>query len=282
MLAMPASAPAKPLEYDNCQELKTEQRTLRNAGVERNMRRGPDWAKANLTDEDLGQVRRYLTVEELIRFRCGIKRKPKTQQAKSVARPPQPMPVPDRYRFRQPPEASADLIDAPPMTALPRAEPAKQVISVDEPAEEPRQAAAGAAQPAKLLAPSGKTPPSSSQGAALAGTRPVEPVKQPTPAAKPAPKPDQSAALAGTAPEVVPPTPTRKSDMLPPSAKQPPTAPPKPPVTVSIREIDTKEIANGMGVEMKAEKKSVEPRRRTIRRRKPAPAKEEKGWLSFD
>ncbi len=84
MLAMPASAPAKPLEYDNCQELKTEQRTLRNAGVERNMRRGPDWAKANLTDEDLGQVRRYLTVEELIRFRCGIKRKPKTQQAKSV------------------------------------------------------------------------------------------------------------------------------------------------------------------------------------------------------
>ena len=281
-LAMPVSAPAKPLEYDYCQELKTEQRTLRNAGIERDMRRGPDWAKANLTDEDLGRIRRYLTVEEQIRFRCGIKRRPKKAQTRTAAKPPQPMPLPDRYRFRQPSEAEADFINAPPMTALPRAEPAKQVISVDEPPAKPQPAAVGAAEPARLMAPSAKSSPPPAQGAVLAGTPPAEPVKQPAPSAKPAPKPDRSAALAAPGPEVAPPTPARKSDMLPSPAKQPVMAPPKPPVTVSIREIDTKEIANGMGVEMKTEKKSVKPRRRTIRRRQPRPVNEEKDWLSFD
>jgi len=282
MLAIPASAPAKPLEYDYCQELKTEQRTLRNAGVERDMRRGPNWAKANLTDADLGRIRRYLTVEEQIHFRCGIKRKPKKARPKTAAKPPQAIPVPDRYRFRQPSEAEADLINAPAMTALPRAEPAKQVMPVDKPTEKPQPAAAVAAEPARLLTPSAKTPPPPAQGAALAGTPAAEPVKQPAPSAKPAPKPDQSAALAATAPKVAPPPPTRKSDMLPSPPTQPAAAPQKPPVTVSIREIDTKEIANGMGVEMKAEKKSKKPRRRTIRRRQPRRANEDKDWLSFD
>jgi len=280
MLAISVNAHAKPLEYDYCQELKSEKRTLRNEGVEVNMRRGPDWAKANLTDKDLGRIRRYLTVEEQIQFRCGIKRKPKKRKTQTVAKPPKAVPVPDRYRFRQPPGVEdAELINAPPMTALPRAEPAKQVMPIIKPEEKPRQAAAAPAEPARLLGPSEKAPPPAPQGAALAATQSTEPVKQAAPAAQPAPKAGQNAALAVKPPEPAMPTPARKSDMLP----QPVQPQPEPPVSVSIREIDTKEIANGMGVEMRAEKqKTVTPRRRTIRRRKPQPKNEDKGWLSFD
>jgi len=290
MLAMPVSAFAKPLEYDYCQELKTEQRTLRNKGVEVNMRRGTDWAKANLTDEDLSRIRRYLTVEEQIQFRCGIKRKPKKQKTQTVAKPSQAVPVPDRYRFRQPPGVEdAELIDAPPMTALPRVEPTKQVTSDTKPEGKPRQAATTPGEPARLLAPSEKSPKPNPQGAALAATQPTEPAKQATPTAEPAkeaapasqpvPNADQKAALAVEQPEPAMPTPARKSDMLPPA----PEPQPEPPVSVSIRDIDTKELANGMGVEMRAEKpKTVTPRRRTIRRRKPKPTNADKGWLSFD
>ena len=290
MLAMMSSASAKPLEYDYCQELKAEQRTLRNEGVEVNMRRGPNWAKANLTDKDLSQIRRYLTVEEQIKFRCGIKRKPKKPKTQTVTKPPKAMPMPDRYRFRQPPGVEdAELINAPPMTALPRAEPAKQVAPTTNLEEKPRQTATAPAEPAQLLAPGEQGPQPGPQSAALAAPQPTKPAKQVTPtadpakpaapAAQPAPKVGQKAALAVEPPEPAVPAPARKSDMLPPA----PEPQPEPPVSVSIREIDTKEIAKGMGVEMRAEKpKTVTPRRRTIRRRKPQPTNEDKGWLSFD
>jgi hypothetical protein len=65
-----SQARAAPLDADTCNKLKIEQDELENAGVERNMAKGPEWAKVNLTPEKIEQVRRFIELEELILFRC--------------------------------------------------------------------------------------------------------------------------------------------------------------------------------------------------------------------
>lgn len=54
-----------------CYELRVELGFLRAAGAEEDMKRGPDWAKVNLTSKELENVRRLVEVEEQLRFRCG-------------------------------------------------------------------------------------------------------------------------------------------------------------------------------------------------------------------
>jgi hypothetical protein len=66
-------ARATPLDKDTCLKLKTEQEQLENAGVERDMEKGPAWAKANLAPEKLTQVKRFIELEEQILFRCRAK-----------------------------------------------------------------------------------------------------------------------------------------------------------------------------------------------------------------
>ena len=325
-LSLAPGASAKPLDYELCQELKAEQRTLRNTGIERKMQRGPEWAKANLPGEEMGQIRRYLTVEELIRFRCGIKRRPKAAKTRTAAKPPAPMPLPDRYRFAPHPGAEPEptpilgITGAPELQPLPtkqvipafkpteqakrsvteqvlvvpktpifRAPPPKQIIPAAQPDEQPKNAAMRPAEPAALMspapAPQKASPPA--QGAASATTQPSSQPKPPADPAEQAPAaekeaaPGRGAALSVTKPEPPAPVPVRKTNMLP-QLKQPPVEK-VPPVSVSIRDIDTKEIADGMGVEVKAKKKKpVTQRRRTIRRRKAPPTTKEQDWLSFD
>lgn len=66
------SAPlmAAPLEKEACDQLQTEKQSLTQQGVEKDMEKGPEWAKANLQPTRLELVKRYISVNEQIKFRC--------------------------------------------------------------------------------------------------------------------------------------------------------------------------------------------------------------------
>lgn len=80
-----------------CYELRVELGFLRAAGAEEDMKRGPDWAKVNLTREELENIRRLVEVEEQLRFRCGSLR------GKLIAKKPR---IPDLPK-RKPASAKA-------------------------------------------------------------------------------------------------------------------------------------------------------------------------------
>lgn len=63
-------ARAAPLDAETCAKLQTEHTDLERAGVEKDMEKGPDWAKANLGLEKLQRVQRFIELEELLMFRC--------------------------------------------------------------------------------------------------------------------------------------------------------------------------------------------------------------------
>ncbi len=63
-------ARAAPLDAEACTKLQTEHGELERAGVEKDMEKGPDWAKANLGLEKLQRVQRFIELEELLLFRC--------------------------------------------------------------------------------------------------------------------------------------------------------------------------------------------------------------------
>jgi hypothetical protein len=61
---------AAPLDKEGCAKLKVEEGELEQAGVRRDMSKGPHWAKVNLAPDKLEQIRRLLEVEEQLLFRC--------------------------------------------------------------------------------------------------------------------------------------------------------------------------------------------------------------------
>ncbi len=63
-------ARAAPLDAETCAKLQTEHTDLERAGVEKDMVKGPDWAKGNLGLEKLQRVQRFIELEELLMFRC--------------------------------------------------------------------------------------------------------------------------------------------------------------------------------------------------------------------
>ena len=63
-------AAADVLDKATCDGLKDEQTKLSAAGVTDAMHRGPEWAKANLPEEKLKMVARWIDIEEQINFRC--------------------------------------------------------------------------------------------------------------------------------------------------------------------------------------------------------------------
>ncbi|MDX2264914.1 MAG: hypothetical protein NW215_08075 [Hyphomicrobiales bacterium] len=68
-VAQPARA--EPLDALTCAQLGSEQEALRRAGVEQDMAKGHEWARANLTQNDLNVIRRFIEVSERLRFRCA-------------------------------------------------------------------------------------------------------------------------------------------------------------------------------------------------------------------
>ncbi len=73
-LALAAMAPAAavPLESAVCEQLQLQQDALRTDGAAADMARGPEWARANLTEERLRRIGLLLEIEEKLNFRCGL------------------------------------------------------------------------------------------------------------------------------------------------------------------------------------------------------------------
>jgi hypothetical protein len=69
---LPGAALAVPLDKETCTKLKAEHLTLTQAGIKETMAKGPEWAASNLSAEQIGQIKRFLSLEEDIRFRCDV------------------------------------------------------------------------------------------------------------------------------------------------------------------------------------------------------------------
>jgi hypothetical protein len=73
-------------DAETCRRFKAEQDGFNASGLREIMAKGPEWAKTNLTKERLEQVRRFLKVEEDLRFRCPLgKARPELEAAESEA-----------------------------------------------------------------------------------------------------------------------------------------------------------------------------------------------------
>jgi hypothetical protein len=64
------AAIAEPLDKESCAGLQNQRKQLFNADMQAALEQGPDWVKKHLTDEAIERVRRFLSVEEQIQFRC--------------------------------------------------------------------------------------------------------------------------------------------------------------------------------------------------------------------
>jgi hypothetical protein len=63
---------ADPLDKPACDRLQSEKQTLAVLGVDKEFAKGPDWAKANLAQSELNLLKRYIDVDEQLKFRCGL------------------------------------------------------------------------------------------------------------------------------------------------------------------------------------------------------------------
>lgn len=67
-----APAAAVPLDAPACEQLQVQLDALRAEGAAADMERGPEWARANLSEDRLRRVGMLLEVEEKLNFRCGL------------------------------------------------------------------------------------------------------------------------------------------------------------------------------------------------------------------
>ncbi len=71
LVLAPAGARAERLDPVACDGLRGEQARLVAAGTRRDMERGPEWARANLSRDRLEQIAKLMSVEEQLIFRCA-------------------------------------------------------------------------------------------------------------------------------------------------------------------------------------------------------------------
>ena len=65
------TARAEPLSAQACLALELEREALNELGAQKLMARGPDWAKRNLIPPERELVKRYLSLQGELKFRCG-------------------------------------------------------------------------------------------------------------------------------------------------------------------------------------------------------------------
>jgi hypothetical protein len=70
VFAVPFQLAASPLDKKACEKLVAEKKSLVEQGAEKNKGKGPEWAKAHLKPTQLEQVKRYIAVDEQLKFRC--------------------------------------------------------------------------------------------------------------------------------------------------------------------------------------------------------------------
>ncbi len=111
-----AVAVAEPLDKESCANLQVERSKLLSRDMQAALDQGPDWVKNHLTEEAIDRVRRFLSVEEQLQFRCrggGVAKVP----AKSTDPTPQDaatVPLPDR----KPISPAAEAGDGKPSQAV--------------------------------------------------------------------------------------------------------------------------------------------------------------------
>ena len=112
-------------DAESCRRIKTEHDSLGASGIREMLPKGPEWAKSNLTKERLEQIRRFLTLDEDMRFRCPLgKARPELEAAESEAgattalqpneqvpgsKPPSPTAVPAKTARKAKPQASEKI-----------------------------------------------------------------------------------------------------------------------------------------------------------------------------
>ena len=114
------------LGKDACYELRVELGFLRAAGIEEDMNRGHEWARINLTREELKNVRRLVEVEEQLRFNCGSLR------GRLVAKKPKVIPPPD-MPMKKPALAKAKAQAPPAVNKTAASPPAKKAVKSTSP-----------------------------------------------------------------------------------------------------------------------------------------------------
>lgn len=78
---------SEPLDKAACIELAAEKEKYIKSGIEQTFKKGAEWAKANLSEASLQQVKEYLTVEEKLLFRCpNLKGKARAALPKATAK----------------------------------------------------------------------------------------------------------------------------------------------------------------------------------------------------
>ncbi|MGF1650157.1 MAG: hypothetical protein ACFCUN_06890 [Hyphomicrobiaceae bacterium] len=95
------SVSAQTLDQDTCLRLNAERAQLQANRVPEHIARGPVWARDNLSAAEIEAVRRYISVEERLRFECPIGFDNAVMVAiRSGTRlvPPPPVPVPTAVR----------------------------------------------------------------------------------------------------------------------------------------------------------------------------------------
>ena len=140
-----ARAIAEPLDKEACLNLQLERKKLLTPKMQAALEQGPDWVKNHLNDEDIEQVRQFLSVEEKIEFRCrgGGVAKPTESAAIGPGSADTP-PLPDRKPAPPPSAVAAGVSDTP--------------VPDRKPGSEPE--ATADAKPSQTVADSDKTPPS--------------------------------------------------------------------------------------------------------------------------
>lgn len=177
---------AEPLPKERCEELSAELKLLEGGGAAQNVDKGPEWAKANLTPEQINYIRRLIVVREELQFRCRIFEL--VLDAAPVSSAPASAPLPARKPFVPKVDKSEQAVPPPDRPAGTDAkspkEPSSGTRSSTTTAKTGQTAKAGAAA-------------SDASQPSLRGTLPVNPkatrVEVPTPDRKVKPAPDSGA-----------------------------------------------------------------------------------------
>jgi hypothetical protein len=119
-----ATALAEPLDKEACAKLQIERKVLLTPEMQAALDRGPDWVKKNLDEAKIERVRHFLSVEELIQFRCrggGVNKKQLEANASGGLAPgTTSVPLPDRNpsRVTQATQSAQTEVDSKPSQAL--------------------------------------------------------------------------------------------------------------------------------------------------------------------
>ncbi len=87
LLAGVVASDAAPLKTGFCDSVLQKHSDLDLEKILDWMANGPDWAKENLTRAELGEIKTYISTEELLKFRCN-----------EFVPPPVPNPLPHAER----------------------------------------------------------------------------------------------------------------------------------------------------------------------------------------